>query len=302
MSELAEEIPVDDEDSNSVIKENLTTEPDEDEQDDQNSEENSDENPEDESEQEVIITLGEEAPPADEEDQAHDPVLVKKLRKEVRHRDREIKRLSHELEEKKTPKEAKPEAMQEPTLDACDYDEKKYRDQLFVWKEQIDLEKAQSEKIKQQEQSANQSFQERVSAYNEAKAKLKGVDFEEAEAIVNEVFSKTQIGIILDCAKSPEKVIAALGKHPLKAKELAAISSPARYAAAIGALETELKVIPKKSPPPPEVVVGKGSAKMSGAVDSNVERLRNKAIEQSRKTGVYDATEIHRYNMSKRKK
>ncbi len=303
MSEiLAEEIPVD-EDINSVVKEYLTTETDEIEQDDnQNSEENSEEKPDENSDDEVIVTIGEEAPPADEEDQAHDPGLVSKLRKELRDRTRENKRLSHELEEKKTPKEAKPEVMEEPTLDSCDYDEKKYREQLFIWKEKIDLEKVQSEKIKQQEESQNQSFQQRVSAYHEAKAKLKGIDFEEAEAVVNETFSQTQIGLILDCGKHPENLVAALGRHPAKAKELAAISSPQSFAYALGALETQLKVTAKKSPPPPESVVGKGSTKISGVVDSNVERLRNKATEQAKKTGIYDASEIVQYQMSKRKK
>jgi hypothetical protein len=90
-------------------------------------------------------------------------------------------------------------------------------------------------------------------------------------------------------------VVYALGKNPKRAKELAAITDPVRFATAAGKLEAQLKVTNRPKPPaPPRVVTG--SAPISGSVDSNLERLRAEA----EKTG--DMTKVLRYKQQLRAK
>ena len=89
-------------------------------------------------------------------------------------------------------------------------------------------------------------------------------------------------------------MIYALGKNPKKAKELAAIADPVKFAFAVAKLEAQLKVTNRKpSPPPPERVIS-GTGRVSGAVDSTLERLR----EEAARTG--DMSKVVAYRRQKR--
>ncbi|MCY1427445.1 hypothetical protein D9M71_432910 [compost metagenome] len=92
-------------------------------------------------------------------------------------------------------------------------------------------------------------------------------------------------------------VVYALGKNAAKAKELAAIKDPVKFAFAIAKLETQLKVQAKKSAPAPERTVS-GSAPKSGAVDSSLERLR----EEAAKTGDYSKVTQYRKQQKEKQK
>ena len=106
-------------------------------------------------------------------------------------------------------------------------------------------------------------------------------------------FNVTQQGIIVQGADNPALVVYALGKNPKKAKELASITDPVKFAIAVGKLETQLKVTNRKAPPPPEKTL-QGTGPKSGAVDSTLERLRADA----EKTGDY--TKVLQYKRQKR--
>jgi hypothetical protein len=100
--------------------------------------------------------------------------------------------------------------------------------------------------------------------------------------LVQETMNVTQQGILLQGLDNPALVVYALGKNPKRAKELAAITDPVRFAAAAGKLEATLKVTNRPKPPaPPRVVTG--SAPITGTVDSNLDRLRAEA----ERTGDY---------------
>ena len=88
-------------------------------------------------------------------------------------------------------------------------------------------------------------------------------------------------------------MIYALGKNPTKAKELSAINDPVKFAFAVAKLETQLKVTNRKAAPPPESTV-RGTGRVSGAVDSTLERLRADA----EKTGDY--SKVMQYKRQKR--
>ena len=82
--------------------------------------------------------------------------------------------------------------------------------------------------------------------------------------------------MILQGADNPALVVYALGKNTKRAKEIASIKDPVKFAFAVAKLETTLKVNSRKTPPPPEKTVS-GSGNSSGTVDSTLERLRGEA-------------------------
>lgn len=245
-----------------------------------------------ESDDVVVVTIGEEAPPAEEE-HAQAPEWVRELRKSHR----ELQRKNRELEEKlKTgTAETKPAVTlgPKPKLEEHDYDADKYEQALATWYEQKRQVDEQAAKAQAEAKSANDAWQAKLASYGKAKTELKVKDFDDAEATVQETLSSTQQGIILQGAENPALLVYALGKNPKKAKELASITDPVKYAFAVAKLETQLKVTNRKAAPPPEKTV-RGTGSVSGTVDSQLERLRADA----EKTG--DFTKVIAYKRSKR--
>ena len=122
---------------------------------------------------------------------------------------------------------------------------------------------------------------------------MKVKDYEEAEAIVLETFNTTQQGIVIQGADNPALLAYALGKDPAKAKELASITDPIRFAFAIAKLETQVKTSPRKSPPAPEKVI-QTNGPVGGSTDTTLERLRAEA----ERTGDY--SKVSAYKRSRR--
>ena len=241
----------------------------------------------------VVVTIGEDAPPPDDDAQ-HAPEWVRELRKA----NREDKRRIRELEDKlkaATGAETKPAPLgKKPTLEDHDYDAERFEAALENWYEQKrrhDEEEAKAQAAAKAEQEA---WQAKLDSYGKAKTELKVRDFEDAEQVAQETLNATQQGIILQGSENPALVIYALGKNPKKAKELAAITDPVKYAFAVAKLETQLKVTQRKAPPPEKTIQGNG--RISGSVDSTLERLR----EEASRTGDY--TKVHQYRSAQRKK
>jgi desulfoferrodoxin (superoxide reductase-like protein) len=240
---------------------------------------------------EVIVSIGEEAPPPEE--QTHAPEWVRELRKT----NRELQRQNRELQGKlqsTAQTETKPVVLgKKPTLEEHDYDADKFEAALANWfdrKRQADEAQAKQEAEVMNQQKA---WQAKLDGYGKAKAELRVKDFEDAEAVAQELFNITQQGVVLQGADNPALVIYALGKNPKKAKELSDIKDPVKFAFAVAKLEKELKVTNRKAAPPPERVVS-GTGRVSGAVDSTLERLR----EEAARTG--NLTKVIQYKAQKR--
>ena len=234
--------------------------------------------------EEVIVTIGDEKP-AEEEEQA--PDWVRDLRRKNREDQKRIRELEAKLQQTQ-PQQVMPRLGPKPTLEGMDYDSQKYEAALEQWysqKRQVD--EFQS-RVKQAEQQQMQAWQSKLEAYGTAKQSLKVRDYDDAEATVQEALNTVQQGVLLQGADNPAMVVYALGKNPKKAKELAAITDPVKFAFAVAKLEAQLKVAPKKTPPPPEGAI-RSTAPISGAVDSNLDRLRAEA----ERTGDY--SKVYRY-------
>ena len=238
----------------------------------------------------VIVSIGEEAPPPEEQTQA--PEWVRELRKT----NRELQRQNRELQGKlqTTTTETKPVILgKKPSLEDYDYDSEKYEDALTNW---FDSKRRADEINARQEaevMTQQKDWQAKLDGYSKAKAELKVKDFEDAEAVAQELFNVTQQGVMLQGADNPALVVYALGKNPKKAKELSEIKDPVKFAFAVAKLEKELKVTNRKAAPPPERIVS-GTGRTSGAVDSTLERLRAEA----EKTG--NMTKVIQYKAQKR--
>jgi desulfoferrodoxin (superoxide reductase-like protein) len=240
---------------------------------------------------EVIVSIGEEAPPPEE--QTHAPEWVRELRKT----NRELQRQNRELQGKlqsTAQTETKPVVLgKKPSLEEYDYDADKFEAALADWfdrKRQADEANAKQEAEVMNQQKA---WQAKLDGYGKAKAELRVKDFEDAEAVAQELFNITQQGVVLQGADNPALVIYALGKNPKKAKELSDIKDPVKFAFAVAKLEKELKVTNRRAAPPPERIVS-GTGRVSGAVDSTLERLRAEA----EKTG--NMTKVIQYKAQKR--
>jgi hypothetical protein len=190
--------------------------------------------------------------------------------------------------------ETKPVVLgKKPSLEEHDYDADKFEAALADWfdrKRQADEAQAKQEAEVMNQQKA---WQAKLDGYGKAKAELRVKDFEDAEAVAQELFNITQQGVVLQGADNPALVIYALGKNPKKAKELSDIKDPVKFAFAVAKLEKELKVTNRKAAPPPERIVS-GTGRVSGAVDSTLERLR----EEAARTG--NMTKVVQYKAQKR--
>jgi hypothetical protein len=244
-----------------------------------------------EGDDDVVVSIGEESPPQEEEQRA--PEWVRELRKSNREKERKIRELEAKLNA--APIETKPVALgKKPTLEDCDYDSEEYERKLAGWYDQKREYDAAEADAQAQRDAEAKAWQDKLDSYAKARASLKVRDYEDAEAVALETFNVTQQGIVLQGSDNPALIIYALGKNTNKAKELASINDPVKFAFAVAKLETQLKVTNRKAAAAPERTITSGGGRISGSVDSTLDRLREEAL----KTG--DMSKVMAYKRSKK--
>lgn len=229
---------------------------------------------------EIVVSIDGEEPPPQEEQAA--PEWVRELRREHR----ELKKRNRELESRVNQStETNPVVSlgPKPNLEALDYDTEKYEQSLADWFERKRLVDDQQGQARRAEEEQQQAWNAKLEGYVEAKTKLKVRDYDDAEEVAQQMFNVVQQGVVIQGAENPALVIYALGKNPKKAKELAAIDDPVKFAFAVAKLESNLKIGNRKAATQPERTVS-ATAPSSGAVDSTLERLR----EEAARTGNMD--------------
>lgn len=239
----------------------------------------------------VTITLEGEDATADDETAAA-PAWVKDLRRN----NREMARKLREFEAEKATAGAAQQVQEigaKPKLDDpdIDYDTEKYEARLDAW-----MQKKTEKERRENEQRADlerqrQEWTAKVEGHKKAAATLGVADYEDAEEVVRSAFSDVQQCILLE-ADNSAALAYVIGKRPAKAKELASITNPVKFAMALAKLETQVKTTNKKVAPPPETRV-KASAPVSGAVDSKLAKL----MEEADRTG--DRTKVAAYHREK---
>jgi hypothetical protein len=245
----------------------------------------------DQPDDEVVVSIGEEAPPTEEEVRA--PEWVRELRKTNREKERRIRELEAKLTATTTENKPVVTIGPKPKLEDHDYDADRYEQALDAWHERKRQHDLETETVKRSELEQHQAWQAKLDSYGKAKAELKVRDYEDAEETVQQLLNVTQQGVVLQGADNPALVIYALGKNPKKAKEIAEITDPVKFAFAVAKLEKELKVTNRRAAPAPERIVS-GTGRSSGAVDSTLDRLR----EEAARTG--NMTKVIQYKAQKR--
>lgn len=289
------EVEVEEVEAEEVESDEVEVEPTEEQPEDSVSEqeEESDGEPEEEepkpeedepSEDEFSVTLDEDSPPQEDDDQAS---WVNTVRKKYREAQKENKELKKRLEAVEATEEKPVTLPKKPKIEDFDYDSDEFEKALDGWydkKREFDeyQQKQELEAKKQQE-----SWQQRLDSYGKAKESLKAKDFDFAEEIVAETLTETQQAIIIKSAKDPAVIIYALGKNKGKAGELSSITDPLEFAAEIGRLETKLKVNKPKKPPAPEKKIS-GTGSLNSSVDKTLERLEAEAERTGNRTKVIE--------------
>lgn len=246
----------------------------------------------DEDEGFVAVTIGGEAPPPEDEETERAPEWVRDLRKQYREEKRRNKELQEQLA-KTTGAARVAELGEKPTLEKADYDTERYEKELAAWYERKRKHDEVEAARQAEAQAADREWRQKLEGYQSAKATLKVRDYDEAEDVVQDAFSVTQQGMILQGAENPALLVYALGKNPKRAKELASIKDPVKFAFAVARLETQLKVTKRKASSKPDPKIS-GTGRVSGAVDSTLERLRADA----ERTGDY--SKVFQYKKQKR--
>lgn len=238
---------------------------------------------------EVVVTIGEESPPHNEDEVEGQP--APKWVKDLRKRERELARENRELKAAQAaakPQQAAPKLGARPTLQDEDvnYDEDILAEKLEKW---LDDKRTVADAAKKQEQEAAEQQAEhngKLSAYKTAAKELRVSDFEESEAVVAENFSQLQQNIMLDAVSSPAaqaQLVSALGKNESRLKQLASIKNHIKFAVALSELEKQLKVTNRKAPPAPEKVV-RGNSTAIGVNDPKLARLEAAADKSGDRT------------------
>ena len=246
-----------------------------------------------EEEEDVVVSINGEAPDPETEDDDRAPDWVRDLRKEYRNEKRRAKELEQKIEqlERGTSPASQPLGSK-PTLEAADYDTERYETELASWYEKKRTHDDQQNVVQSQQKAVQKEWETKLESYHSSKAELKVKDYDFAEDVVQDNLSVMQQGMIVQGADNPALVVYALGKNPKKAKELASITDPVKFAFAVAKLETNLKVTKRKASSRPEKKIS-GTGRPSGSVDNTLERLRAEA----EKTGDY--SKIFQYKKQK---
>lgn len=238
----------------------------------------------------LVVRIGDEAADDDEDEEK-----LTKVPKFVELRNAHREKLKENAELRRTVealqgKKVETELGVKPTLESADYDNEKYETALESWiarKSELDA----ANRVKQEAQAkADAVWQAKVDGYGKAKTEFiaRAPDFADAEAVIDESFSKVQRGIILKVAKDAPLFFYALFKNEAKLKELAAITDPVEFTWASAQLETQMKVSSKPNEFKPETRPA-GVRVVNGGNDAVLAKLRAEAVN----TGDYSKVIAH---------
>lgn len=246
----------------------------------------------------LTVQIGDEEPEQAEDDDAGAPEWVKQLRRENREMKKKLR------EQQKADDTGLPELGEKPTLASCDYDEDEYATKLDAWHADKLKHEAVKKDREQLVEKQNASWQKRLAYYDERKAALGARDFEDVEDNAREMLQQgfpgiqqiedMRLNMIKQAADDPALVVYALGKNPKRARELAEIDDPVKFAAAIGRMEASVKTT-RKPKVAPEGGVGGGKGTGAGSADNHLERLRAEAA----KTGDFSKVTAYKRKLKK---
>lgn len=221
-----------------------------------------------EGEEDDDLDIGFEGESANDADD--DTPLVKKLRNEIRERDRKLAEAAKPA--------AKIEVGPKPDLwDDAEGDQDKYDALYDKWKSDKAEAAKQEAEASKTSAAQNEEHTAALDQYRARKIAMARPDFDDAEAAVIDSLDNVRQALIVHAAGDPAKVIYALGRSPGKLAELAGITNPIKFVAAIAKLEEKITMTPRRKAPNPDTPV-RGSAPIGQKdVDAEEARLEKEA-------------------------
>lgn len=236
----------------------------------------------------VVVTIGtEEAPIDDEFKPKNGESLPNHLRMVIRQKDKELRELKRAQAQAAQPvAPAIPELPPKPTLESVNFDEDAFVEAVDKWADKKREHDAAKARIAEEQAEQQRAWQAKLTGYEQGKQALALPDFDDAEEAVRGMFNVVQQSVLVKAAADPAKLVYALGRVPAQAKELAKITDPIEFTAAVVRLESKGINVQKRTaaaPPPPERAIRGNSPGASAALDSQLEKLRAEA----ERTGDY---------------
>ena len=281
-------------DEEDFIEEDEVEEPDVEEEEVEASDDTDDAEAEAEDDDEVVVSINGVSPDPEDEEETRAPTWVRDLRKQYREEKKRVKELEQRIEHLSQGQQpARQPLGEKPTLEAADYDTERYERELAAWYEKKRENDDRLAAVQAERAASQRAWEQQLGSYQTAKSNLRVRDFDRAEEIVQDTLSVMQQGLIVQGAEDPALLVYAIGKNPVKAKELSSITDPVKFAFAVARLEKDLKVTKRKAASQPEKKIS-GNGRPSGSVDNTLDRLRAEA----ERTGDY--TKVTQYKRQMR--
>lgn len=238
---------------------------------------------EDQDDEEEELTFGD----TEEDDSA--PDLPKRLREEIKKRDRELAQAKKRLAELDKPAAAI-DVGERPTREQFDWDDDAYDKAIDEWNERRLQAQQQAEQPNDLQEEAKQDVQKLTTGLTT----LSYADAQEVTQSATEALTAEQQFVIASAAKEPAKLLYALGKNPDRLKALLDIRNPVKFIAEVARMETQMTTR-TKTPVPPETV-RRGDARPAASADKEEARLEKEA----ERTG--DRTALIKYRKDRARK
>lgn len=217
----------------------------------------------------------------DEEEDDSAPDLPKRLRNEIKARDRELALTKKRLAELEKPA-ATIDVGERPTREQFDWDDDAYDKAIDDWNERRLRAQQQAEQPNDIQADAMKDVQRFTSAI----ATLPYADAEDVVASAMEALTPDQQYVFARAAKDGDKLVYALGKNPGRLKALLDIKDPVKFIAEVARMETQMTT---RKPVAPEQVRS-GDARPAVSGDKETARLQK----QAEASGDYSALLAHK--------
>lgn len=215
----------------------------------------------------------------DEDDDDSAPDLPKRLRAEIKSRDRELAQAKKQLAELQKPA-PKTDPGPRPTREQFDWDDDAYDKAIDEWNEQRLRAEAEASAPNELQAEAQQDVQRLTTG-------ISALTFADAQEIVPatmEALTPDQQFVFASASKDPAKLIYALGKNPARLKALLDIKNPVKFIAEVARMETQMTT-KTRTPPAPEVH-RQGDASAAASVDKEEARLEKEAQRTGNRTAL----------------
>lgn len=218
-----------------------------------------------------VISFADEA-----DEEVDDTPLVKKLRDQIRERDRKIAQMRRAPETV----DDDPEPVVPPVKRAEDFDYDYDRFDAYQREREQAVEDRAEWRVRDAQRKSQAADREQQQARQiEQQRRALGVgDYEDRAAKVKDALTEQQLAILISAADNPAQLIYALGRSTNKLDIIAGEGNLARFAAMVGKLEKDIKVTKRNKAPAPEARVRGATASTTMASDDKeLERLERDA-------------------------